>query len=276
MFARLIHDHSPQKRGPFVPFNCSAVARELVESQLFGHRRGAFTGAVDAFPGVIRAAERGTLFLDEIGDLEPRIQPKLLRFLESGEIQPVGDARPQHVAVRIVAATNADLEALAEEGGSAATSSIASARRGSNCRRSASARTRFRRSRRCSSHGPPQECGRKGLRLGDDLIAALLLYDWPGNIRQLANEIRRVAAMATDGQTLVAADLTPEVTANWNARPPYRRVQRRRPWKCVWINRLRRPWPSSSGSSSSTRCPHPAGESPMRHICSACRAKACS
>jgi len=219
VFARLIHEASPQKRGLFVPFNSSAVARDLVESQLFGHRRGAFTGAVDTIPGVIRTAERGTLFLDEIGDLELSIQPKLLRFLESGEIQPVGDGRPQSVAVRVIAATNANLELLADHG---------------KFRRDLIYRIglvrielpplRERKDEipalaamfltRCAA-----ECGRKGLRLGDDLIAALLLYDWPGNIRQLANEIRRVGAMAVDGQTLVAADLTPEITANWNARP---------------------------------------------------------
>lgn len=218
VFARLIHDRSMQKRGPFVPFNCSAVTRELVESQLFGHRRGAFTGAVDAFPGVIKAAERGTLFLDEIGDLEPVVQPKLLRFLESGEIQVVGDARPQLVSVRLVAATNTSLDALAKDG-------------------------RFRRDlfyrigvaplelpplRERKDEIPAfaalflgryaAECGRKGLRLTDDFIAALLLYDWPGNIRQLANEIRRVAAMAADGQVVSASDLAPEIKANWNAR----------------------------------------------------------
>ena len=93
IIARLIHEPARVKRGPFVPFNCSAIPRELVESQLFGHRRGAFTGATDAFPGVIRAAERGTLFLDEVGDLDPAVQPKLLRFLESGEIHPVGEPR---------------------------------------------------------------------------------------------------------------------------------------------------------------------------------------
>ncbi|HXT69519.1 MAG TPA: sigma-54 dependent transcriptional regulator [Vicinamibacterales bacterium] len=219
VLARLIHERSANRRGPFVPFNCSAVTRELVESQLFGHRRGAFTGAVDAFPGVIRAAERGTLFLDEIGDLEPVVQPKLLRFLESGEVQTVGDTRPQNVAVRVVAATNGDLNTLAKEG-------------------------RFRRDlfyrigvahielpslRERKDEIPAfaslfltrsaAECGRKNLRLADDLIAALLLYDWPGNIRQLSNEIRRVVALASDGQVLGAADLAPEITVNWNARP---------------------------------------------------------
>ena len=219
VFARLIHEASPQKRGPFVPFNCSAVARDLVESQLFGHRRGAFTGAVDAIPGVVREAEKGTLFLDEIGDLEMSIQPKLLRFLESGEIQPVGNARPQSVAVRIVAATNTNLESLADQGRF----------RRDLIYRIGAARIELPPLRERKDEIPAlaamfltrtaAECGRKGLRLGDDLIAALLLYDWPGNIRQLANEIRRVGAMAADGQTLVAADLTPEVTANWNARP---------------------------------------------------------
>ncbi|MDZ4683915.1 MAG: sigma-54 factor interaction domain-containing protein, partial [Planctomycetaceae bacterium] len=90
VFARLIHEHSRVKRGPFIPFNASAIPRDLVESQMFGHRRGAFTGALESSPGVIRAADQGTLFLDEIGDLDPSVQPKLLRFLESGEIHPIG------------------------------------------------------------------------------------------------------------------------------------------------------------------------------------------
>jgi len=219
VMARFIHDHSGHKRGPFVPFNCSAVARELVESQLFGHRRGAFTGAVDAFPGVVKAAERGTLFLDEIGDLEAVVQPKLLRFLESGEIQPVGEVRGQRVPVRIVAATNADLESLAKAGkfrsdlfyriGVVKLELPPLRERKDEIPAFASLfLTRF-----------AQECNRTGLTIADDLIAALLLYDWPGNIRQLANEIRRITAVAEDGQTLTAADLAPEITENWNMRP---------------------------------------------------------
>ncbi len=219
IIARLIHERSLAKRGPFVAFNCSAMPRELVESQLFGHRRGAFTGALDSFPGVIRAAEKGTLFLDEIGDLDTTTQPKLLRFLESGEIQPVGEVRAQRVGVRIVAATNANLEELADQGrfrrdlfyrvGVARIAMPPLRERKDEIPALASLfLTRFAR-----------ECGRANLRLGDDLIAALLLHDWPGNIRQLANEIRRAAAMAADGQTLTAADLAPEVAAPWNARP---------------------------------------------------------
>jgi DNA-binding NtrC family response regulator len=216
--ARLIHDYSAVKRGPFIAFNCSNLPRELVESQLFGHRRGAFTGALDSFPGVVRAAERGTLFLDEIGDLDPSIQPKLLRFLERTEIHPVGEARPQQVSVRIIAATNADVDHLVDQG-------------------------RFRRDlfyRLGVAHIalPPlrerkdeipalaalfltryaRECQRTSVRLGDDFIAALLLYDWPGNIRQLANEVRRVVAMAHDGETIRSTALAPDILARWNAR----------------------------------------------------------
>jgi transcriptional regulator with GAF, ATPase, and Fis domain len=218
VFARLIHERSGNKRGRFVPFNCSTVSRELVESQLFGHRRGAFTGAIDASPGTIRAAENGTLFLDEIGELELSVQPKLLRFLESGEIQPVGEPRPHRVNVRIVAATNRSLDAMAKDGrfrrdlyyriGVAPIELPPLRERRDEIPAFASLfLTRY-----------AAECGRANLRLADDFIAALLLYDWPGNIRQLANEIRRVAAMATDGQVLGAADLAPEITANWNAR----------------------------------------------------------
>ena len=211
VIARLIHTHSLVRSGPFIAFNCSALPKDLVESQLFGHRRGAFTGAVDAFPGVIRAAERGTLFMDEIADLDPAVQPKLLRFLESAEVHPVGESRPQHVKVRIVAATNMDIDTLVEQG-------------------------RFRRDlmyrvgvakiclpplRERKDEIPAltslfvnrlaQEQHRSGLSVGDDFIAALLMYDWPGNIRQLLNELRRVVAMAEDGQTLHACDLEPDI-----------------------------------------------------------------
>ena len=107
ILARAIHGFSARAKKPFVPFNCTAVPREMLESQLFGHRRGAFTGADRDNPGLIRAAKDGTLFLDEIGELGLDLQPKLLRFLESGEISPLGEPSPFNVDVRIVAATNA-------------------------------------------------------------------------------------------------------------------------------------------------------------------------
>jgi transcriptional regulator with PAS, ATPase and Fis domain len=220
VFARIIHEHSQGKRGPFVAYNCSAMPRDLVESQLFGHRRGAFTGATDSFPGIIRAAERGTLFLDEVGDLDPAIQPKLLRFLEGAEIHPIGELKPQRVPVRIVAATNADLDELVDQ----------HRFRRDLFYRLGVARLALPPLRERKDEIPAlaalflerhsRECRRTGLRLGDDLIAALLLYDWPGNIRQLGNEIRRIVAMAEDGKRLTAADLDPEITRNWNSRAP--------------------------------------------------------
>ena len=220
VFAKLIHDHSRVKRGPFIPFNASAIPRELVESQMFGHRRGAFTGALESSVGVIRSADQGTLFLDEIGDLDLAVQPKLLRFLESGEIHPVGEPKPVTVNVRIVAATNARLESLVEQG-------------------------RFRsdlfyRLRVAALALPPlrerkdeipaliahfvrkaiTETNRQQIVVGDDVVAAMLLYDWPGNLRQLSNELRRMVALAEDGSTLHTSDLSPEISEPWFAIRP--------------------------------------------------------
>ena len=116
LVARAIHGGSPRRNAMFLPFNCTTTTRELADSQLFGHRRGSFTGAVTDQPGLIRSAAGGTLFLDEIGDLPLDIQPKLLRFLEQGEVMPVGETRPQGVDVRVLAASNADLEQRVAEG----------------------------------------------------------------------------------------------------------------------------------------------------------------
>jgi DNA-binding NtrC family response regulator len=219
VFARLIHAHSAVKRGPFIPFNCSAVPRDLIESQLFGHRRGAFTGAVDAQPGVIRSASGGTLFLDEIGDLDLTLQPKLLRFIETGEIHTLGDPRPNRVGVRLIAATNVDLDGQAQTGlfrkdllfrlgGTRITLPPLRERKDEIPALTTSFVNRFSR-----------EISRPRLRVSDDLIAALLLYDWPGNIRQLANELHRIVALAEPGQTLTSADLSPVITEGWTVAP---------------------------------------------------------
>jgi len=196
VLARAIHRYSARSRKPFVPFNCTAVPRELIESHLFGFKRGAFTGADRDNPGLIRAAKDGTLFLDEIGELSLDLQPKLLRFLESGEINPLGEPSPFSVNVRIVAATNANLKKLVEEG-------------------------RFRedlyyrlsvipmelpplRERReeiapLAQHFAlkwSHELGKGCIRVAEDLMEHLVVYHWPGNIRQLSNEINRMVVIA--------------------------------------------------------------------------------
>ncbi|HEY8209228.1 MAG TPA: FHA domain-containing protein, partial [Myxococcaceae bacterium] len=113
--ARAVHACSG-RTGPFVPVNCGALAATLVESELFGHRRGAFTGAVEERPGLVRAASGGTLFLDEVGDLPLPLQAALLRVLQDGEVLPIGAEKPVRVDVRVVAATNRDLAAFVERG----------------------------------------------------------------------------------------------------------------------------------------------------------------
>jgi DNA-binding NtrC family response regulator len=226
IFARLIHEHSKVKRGPFIGFNCTAMARDLVESQLFGHRKGAFTGATDSSIGMIRAADGGTLFLDELADLDLSIQPKLLRWLEQGEVHPVGELRPVAVSARLVAATNGKLEDLVAQGRF----------RADLFYRLGGAQLALPPLRERKDEIPAlaelflarfaRECGRKGLRLADDFVAALLLHHWPGNLRELANEIRRVVAMASDGDTLSSTDLLPHITERWSSRPAVNEARR--------------------------------------------------
>ncbi len=212
LVARAIHAESSRRDAIFLPFNCTATPKDLIESQLFGHRRGAFTGATSNYPGIIRAADGGTLFLDEIGDLSLDSQPKLLRFLEAGEIQPLGETKPMKVDVRILAATNALLEKAVEEG-------------------------RFRedllfRLNIIRLHVPPLRerkeeipllanhylqhfalrSGKKTLSFSPDIMYYFNKYNWPGNIRQLRSEIERMVAYAGESMVLTPRDLSPEIT----------------------------------------------------------------
>jgi DNA-binding NtrC family response regulator len=214
LLARAIHEASPRASRPFVPFNCSAVPRDMLDAQLFGHRRGAFTGATDAFEGVIRAARGGTLFLDEIGEVTLDVQPKLLRFLESGEIHPLGEPRPLHVDVRVIAATNAKLEALVAEGRF----------REDLFYRLNVVRLQVPPLRERREEIPPlvqfylekcsRETGKSGLRVADETMEYLILYKWPGNVRQLANEIRRLVALAESGAVLMPEHLSHEIASS--------------------------------------------------------------
>ena len=214
MLARAIHRASDRAERPMLPFNCTAVPRDMIESQLFGYRKGAFTGADAPFAGVIRSAAGGTLFLDEIAEVPLDVQPKLLRFIETHEIHPLGEPQPIKVDVRVIAATNARLEQLVAEG-------------------------RFRedlfyrlnvvrlklpplRERReeipplvdhyLRKYGDEQKRGR--LTISDETLEYLLLYGWPGNLRQLANEVRRMVAMAEPDSTLTPLQLSPEIQAS--------------------------------------------------------------
>ena len=192
---------------PFVPFNCTAVPRELLESHLFGFKRGAFTGADRDNQGLIRAAKDGTLFLDEIGELGLDLQPKLLRFLESGEIHPLGETSPFSVNVRIVAATNADLQKLVAEGRFREDlyyrlSVIPIALPPLRERREEIAPLAQHFALKWS-----HELGKGCIRVADDLMEHLVLYPWPGNIRQLSNEIHRMVAVAETSTPLTLDNL---------------------------------------------------------------------
>jgi DNA-binding NtrC family response regulator/tetratricopeptide (TPR) repeat protein len=214
VLARAIHRASTRAAKPFVPFNCTAVPREMLESQLFGYRRGAFTGAENAFEGVIRAAAGGTLFLDEIAEIGHDLQPKLLRFLETHEVHGLGEPQPVKVDVRIIAATNADLETLVSQ----------NRFREDLFYRLNVARLRLPPLRERREEIPPlvdhylrtfadeQKKGR--LTLDDETLEYLVLYAWPGNVRQLVNEISRVVAYAEPDGTITPALLSPEIQAS--------------------------------------------------------------
>jgi transcriptional regulator with PAS, ATPase and Fis domain len=214
VMARAIHRASGRGNKPFVPFNCTAVPREMLESQLFGYRKGAFTGAHNGFDGVIRAAAGGTLFLDEIAEIGPDLQPKLLRFLETREVHGLGEPHPVKVDVRVVAATNADLESLVAEGHF----------REDLFYRLNVVRLRLPPLRERREEIPPlidhylrsfAEQQKKGrLTLDDETLEFLVLYRWPGNVRQLVNEISRIVAYAEPDSRITPAMLSPEVQAS--------------------------------------------------------------
>jgi transcriptional regulator with GAF, ATPase, and Fis domain len=211
LFARAVHYGSPRSSEPFVPINCAAISKELAESQLFGYRRGSFTGALNDHRGVIRSAGRGTLFLDEIGDMGIDLQPKLLRFLQGGEVHPVGEARPVKVDVRVIAATNRN---LAED----VRSGIFRA-------------DLFYRLNVVHLHLPPlrdhpdkiqpliayyfaayrKMANKPDLQLCQETAELLCRYDWPGNVRELCAELQRLALWAQAGQAITADSLSPQV-----------------------------------------------------------------
>ncbi|HYO90384.1 MAG TPA: sigma-54 dependent transcriptional regulator, partial [Pyrinomonadaceae bacterium] len=211
LVARAVHHLSRRSPGEFIPFNCTAAPADLIESMLFGHRKGAFTGAHADHEGMIRAAEGGTLFLDEIGDLPLALQPKLLRFLQEGEVHTLGERSPRKVNVRVLAATHKNLEREASEG-------------------------RFRqdlyyRIAALTLHVPPlrerpedtaalishfltyyaRRNDRAIAGIAAEAIRALQNYSWPGNVRELAAEIERLVLYADEDDYIRIEHLSPRI-----------------------------------------------------------------
>ncbi|MDD2466442.1 MAG: sigma-54 dependent transcriptional regulator [Desulfobulbus sp.] len=215
LIAQALHHHSARRDKPFVAIDCASISESVLESELFGHDRGAFTGADTSFQGVIRSADKGTLFLDEIGEISTSVQAKLLRAIQERCIRPVGSTRFYKVDVRIIAATNKNL--LNEVANAAFRQDL------------------YYRLSTITLTAPPlrkrendifllteyfiEQCsaslGRQ-VRVSDEVLELFAHYEWPGNIRELDNVLRGTAVLSDNG-VIEAADLPPALRSN---RPP--------------------------------------------------------
>ena len=206
LVARAIHYSSERASAPFVPVNCAGIPESLLESELFGHVRGAFTGAVESRAGFFQTADGGTIFLDEVSDTSPTMQARLLRVLQDHEVCMVGSSRPRKVDIRVVAATNRDLLGLTKRGIfredlyyrlNVLTITLPPLReRGEDVLALADHfAARFSTAQ-----------GRERLRFSERALAVLRGYDWPGNVRELQNVVQRLVVM-TDGPVIEVTDL---------------------------------------------------------------------
>jgi len=204
LVARTIHERSARSAGPFVTLNCAAVPAELIESELFGHEKGSFTGALGRHIGKFEQAEQGTIFLDEIGDMPLSMQAKLLRVLEEGEVERIGGDKPVAVSVRVVVATHRDLEARVRE---------------EKFRQDLfhriyvfplllpPLRERHEDIPALVEHFAEQVCGQNGWKpvpFSPEAMEALQSHPWPGNVRELRNMVERLMLLAIDGQVDLA------------------------------------------------------------------------
>src|SRR5687767_7077147 len=209
--ARAIHHSSPRRANRFVAINCSAIPETLLEAELFGHARGAFTGAVGTRQGRLEQAHKGTLFLDEVGTMSPSLQAKLLRVLQQREFERVGDAHTIKIDVRVVAATHSDLAKMVAEG--------------------AFREDLFYRLNVLPVQLPPlrerredipllvqhffqrlaQDSGRTGMTVSQEAMRRLMAYRWPGNVRQLENTVERALAFTQGRSVIDVQDLPPEI-----------------------------------------------------------------
>jgi DNA-binding NtrC family response regulator len=208
LLARALHAHGPNRKGSLIALNVPELPELLLESTLFGHVKGAFTNAFEAKEGVIREAQGGTLFLDEIGDLTPSVQAKLLRFLQEGEVRPLGATQPIKVSVRVVAATNKDLRREVAEGRFRADlfyrlDKLSLAVPPLRARSGDVARL----ARHFVARGVP---GREPRSLTDDALRRLEAHDWPGNVRELENTLLKVLTLGEGAITAQELGLTPE------------------------------------------------------------------
>ena len=215
LVARSLHANSSRRDAPFLASNCAAIPRDLLESELFGHLKGAFTGAVRDKIGKFQAAEGGTLFLDEVGDLPLELQPKLLRALQEKEVEPVGGTTPRKLDARIVAATNLDMDQALASG--------------------SFREDLYYRLAVIPLHLPPLRerrddipllirsfCAKHGgekVTLDKDALDALVSYSWPGNVRELENSVERLLIMR-DGETITLAQLPDKMVKNTPRRQP--------------------------------------------------------
>lgn len=206
LLARGLHEASPRKRGAFVAINCAAIPETLLESELFGHEKGAFTGAVKTTEGKIEQATGGTLFLDEVGDIPLPLQVKLLRFLQERTIERIGGRRPIAVDTRIVCATHQDVDAMVADGRFREDLYYRLAeivvRIPSLVERPGDASLLARHF--VKKHASQMKLGVNGL--APDAVAAIDGWGWPGNVRELENRVKRAVIMA-DGKLVTAADL---------------------------------------------------------------------
>ena len=262
LIARALHDLSPRRERTFVKLNCAAIPTGLLESELFGHEKGAFTGAISQKVGRFELAHQGTLFLDEVGDIPPELQPKLLRVLQEQEFERLGSTKTINVDVRLVAATNRDLAAMVADG-------------------------RFRSDlyyrlnvfplvlpplRERPDDIPPlvrhftqrfaRRMGRRIETIPSAVMEALVRYPWPGNIRELQNVIERAVILSPGSSLQVPlgdlADRKSEVRdrRSGTASPSGRGAGGVRP---TCLRPLRSRWPTPSGSTSSVPSARPAG-----------------
>lgn len=213
LIARIIHQCSPRRNGPFVGVNCAAIHESLLESELFGHKAGAFTGAKEATVGFLRAASGGTILLDEVGDMSESLQSKLLRVLEERTVVPVGGTEPEPIDVRVIAATNKDLAQAVQQG---------TFRRDLYYRLNV-VRLHIEplRQRRDDIPGLVEHMVQRvahalsvsAKSVSPAAMAALMAHDWPGNVRELGNVIQRAYVLG-GGPVIEPEDLPDEVFAH--------------------------------------------------------------